>query len=90
MKPIQFPEQNVIFAKDQPEYEPLPAFIDRSNPSGPMVCAWQLSFRERLKVLFSGVVWQMVLTFNEQLQPQFLTVEKSAVLSVVTKEGGEA
>ena len=25
MKPIEFPEQNVVFAKDQLEYNPLPA-----------------------------------------------------------------
>lgn len=86
MKPVQFPEQNVIFAEDQPQYEPLPAFIDRNSPNTPMVCAWKLSFRERFKVLFSGVVWQMVLTFNEPLQPQLLTVDKSEVL---TTKGGD-
>lgn len=25
MKPVGFPEQNTVFAKDQPEYVPLPA-----------------------------------------------------------------
>lgn len=25
MTPIEFPEHNVVFAKDQPEYLPLPA-----------------------------------------------------------------
>lgn len=26
MKPIEFKEQNIVFAKDQPECQPLPAF----------------------------------------------------------------
>ena len=25
MKPVEFKHQNVVFAKDQPEYQPLPA-----------------------------------------------------------------
>lgn len=26
MKPIEFNEQNAVYAKDQPEYTPLPVF----------------------------------------------------------------
>jgi len=25
MKPVEFEHQNIVFAKDQPEYQPLPA-----------------------------------------------------------------
>lgn len=28
MKPVDFPERNVILAKDQPEYIPLPVFVE--------------------------------------------------------------
>ena len=54
MKPIEFPEQNVVYAKDQPEYVPLPAY--RTN-DGEVVFCMSLSLTERLRVLFSGKIW---------------------------------
>lgn len=73
-----FPEQNTVFANDQPEYLPLPAY-KFNDAQGRIVCCWNLSWRERLAVLFSGRVWQQVLTFNQPLQPQKLTVEKPEI-----------
>lgn len=72
MKPIEFPEQNCIFAKDQPEYLPLPV---HKTESGECISCWKLSFRERLSVLFLGVIWWRQLTFNHPLQPQSPCVE---------------
>lgn len=34
MKPIEFPGVNVVFAKDQPEYMPLPAMKIPNDPQG--------------------------------------------------------
>lgn len=34
MKPAPFKEQNIIFAKNQPQCTPLPAFIDRDDKTG--------------------------------------------------------
>jgi hypothetical protein len=76
MKLIEFPEQTVIVAKDQPAYIPLPAYRDETDPRGRIACCWQLSWRDRLYVLITGKVWQQVLTFNQPLQPQLLTTEK--------------
>jgi len=77
MKPIAFPEQIVVFAENQPEYQPLPAHVRLGDdPEGRVVCCWGLSWRERFHVLWSGRVWHQVLTFNQRLQPQLLTVEK--------------
>lgn len=73
MFPVSFPEQTTVVAKDQPEYKPLPAHI---SSSGALTCCWRLSFRERLWVLFTGHVWQIVLTFHSPLQPQILIVSK--------------
>ena len=70
---MEFPEQTVVIAKDQPPYLPLPAYRDAE---GRVVCKWRLGWMERLKVLWSGVVWHQVLTFNQPLQPQKLTVDK--------------
>lgn len=72
---ISFPEQNVVYAEDQPQYRPLPAH--RFNDAeGRIVCCWKFSWRERLYVLFTGQIWHSIFTFNQSLQPQLLTVEK--------------
>ena len=34
MKPVEFPGVNVVFAKDQPEYVPLPAMKVPNDPRG--------------------------------------------------------
>lgn len=79
MKAIKFPEQNVTFAENQPEYLPLPAFKNDS-PQGEVVFCMGLSFKERMKILFTGKLWCSLLTFNKPLTPSYFTVNKSDVL----------
>lgn len=76
MKLVNFPEQTVVIAKDQPEYLPLPAHRFVNDPEGRIACCWKLTWRERLAVLLTGTIWHQVLTFNKPLQPQMLTTEK--------------
>lgn len=80
MTPKEFPEANVVFAKDQPQYKPLPAFRN-SSPEGEVVTCWNLSFKERLRVLFKGEIWVSMMTFNKPLTPSFMTTEKKEVLT---------
>jgi len=72
MKPIKFNGHNIVFAKNQPEYLPLPAYQDES---GQIVTLWELSIKERIKILLTGKFWLLVLTFNQKLQPIKPTVE---------------
>ena len=72
MYPIEFPEQNLVLAEDQPEYLPLPS---HRADDGEVISCWLLSWRERLRVLWTGRLWLRQLTFNEPLQPQLLEVE---------------
>ena len=76
MKAIEFPEQNVEIAKDQQEYNTLPAHRFPDTPQGRIACCWKLSIKERLKVLWTGKIWHQIMTFNKPLQPQLLEVEK--------------
>lgn len=76
MELVSFPEQTDVIAKDQPQYRPLPAHVVNGDPEGRITCCWQLSWRERLKVLWTGLIWHQVLTFNSPLQPQLLLVDK--------------
>jgi len=82
MKPIEFPEQTGVYAKDpeqtgvyakdQPEYIPLPVY---KNDEGQLISCWQLTWKERFKILFVGKLWLSVLTFHKPLQPLLPQVE---------------
>ena len=71
---VSFPEQTVVYAKDQPEYLPLPAYQFKDN-EGRIAFCWKLTWRERVRLLLSGVIWHQVLTFNGPLQPQLLSLD---------------
>lgn len=71
MQLSEFDGQNIVIAKDQPEYLPLPAYL---AADGTVTCRWRLTFRERIRVLWRGEVWHQILTFRQPLQPQSLTV----------------
>lgn len=76
MNLIEFPEQDVVIAKDQPQYHPLPAHRFKGDRQGRIACCWKLTWKDRVKILWSGVIWHQILTFNQPLQPQLLTAEK--------------
>lgn len=64
---FKLPENELaIYAKDQPEYVPLPMW---KGPDGLRVSRWQLTWKERLQVLLGGSLWLSVLTFERPLQP---------------------
>jgi len=66
MTPARFPEQNVVYAEHQKEYVPLPALRD---PEGKVLTCWRLSWRERFKLLLTGRLWVLMLTFGGPPQP---------------------
>jgi len=72
VKPRAFAEQNTVFAKDQPEYLPLPAYTDEQET----ISYWQLTWRERLTLLVRGRLWVRQLNFGTPLQPLRPQVEK--------------
>ena len=77
MNLIEFPEQTIVIAKNQPEYLPLPAYQFQELPDrGRIICCWELSLKERIKLLFTGKLWHQVLAFGSSLQPQFISVDK--------------
>ncbi len=70
MYPVTFPEVTAIYAKNQPEYRPLPACVDGDRTT----TCWHLTLLERLKLLFTGRLWLQQLNFGGPLQPQLPTV----------------
>lgn len=67
MKPIEFKEMNYQIAKEQPEYLTLPAHI---SGEGITTSCWQLTFKEKIKLLFTGKLYLQVMTGGGKLQPQ--------------------
>ena len=65
MTPVKFKGCNTVFAKDQPEYQALPA----QRAGDMVVTCWALTWRERIEILVRGRLWISVLTFNRLLQP---------------------
>jgi hypothetical protein len=72
MEIVAFPECNTVYAKDQPEYLPLPAYREED---GCVTSCWKLGLLERLRLLMTGKIYVSVLTFNQPLQPQKLTLD---------------
>jgi len=74
MKPIEFKEQNMVYQKPESMTDeqcgPLP--VHKYNEG--IISCWKLSIRERIKALFTGVVWFCVLSPTQP--PIYLDVEK--------------
>ena len=78
----QWPE--TVFAKDQPEYRPLPAV---QLHDGTVITRWKLTLKERVWLLFNGTIWLQQLTFNTPLQPQLPQTREPEI--VVVAQGSE-
>lgn len=88
MKPVHFKEANVVFAADQPEYQPLPAFVG-GDANRTVVTCWKLSPEELAEVQRTGMIWLMQMTFGQPLQPQLPLVEKPLKSEPVEEEKEE-
>lgn len=75
MEIVPFDGQTVVIAKDQPQYRSMPAHISRTGERR-ITCCWQLSFKEKLKLMWTGKIWHQILAFDQPLQPQLLMVDK--------------
>lgn len=78
MKPIKFDGCNVVYAKDQPEYLPLPAHNDGIT----VTTCWNLTWRDRLKMLFIGRMWLQQMNFGAALQPQRPSADRPHLVSI--------
>lgn len=70
----------LTFAKDQPEYIPLPAL---KFSDGLVVTRWKLSFWERISALLEGSVYLGILTYNRPLQPIRMSTSVQEVVGLM-------
>ena len=71
MNPIEFPQQTIVWAKNQPPYLPLPAYTNEKET----ISCWRLSLIERIRILLFGKLWLRQMNFGDALQPQCPCVE---------------
>lgn len=82
MTPKEFKGCNVTFAKDQPQYQPLPA---QKSPDGTVLTEWEFSLEERIQVLNGANLRLNQLTFNQALQPILPFIEPGEPMSKTSK-----
>ncbi len=81
MKPVSpvIPgHSEVVYAKDQPQYNPLPSI---KQPDGCVVTRWTMPWPERFQILFTGSVYLEVMTFNQPLQPLKMSTQPPEIES---------
>jgi hypothetical protein len=65
MKPVKFKEQNINFTAPQgmteEECGTLPVHIHDNG----IVSCWKMNIRERIKAIFTGVIWMNVMSKNQ-------------------------
>lgn len=68
MQPIKFKEVNKTYAENQPQYIPLPSYVGNAldNKEGDVVFCMGLSFKERVKILFTGRLWCSLRMFRDK------------------------
>ena len=74
MKPDSRMAIEIVIAKDQPEYIPLPA-VRLLNPEGDLITRWELSDAEIERVIESRSIYLTMMTFNRAVTPVMLSVD---------------
>lgn len=85
LTPVAFPEANAVLGKGQEQYQPLPVYRAKD---GLTVSCWRLTFWQRVKLLVTGRVWVMQLTFNQMFQPQLLQADSPFAGEAVAEPQG--
>ena len=69
----EFQSQEIVYAKDQPEYTPLPV---HRNKRGVVLSRWKLTQQEREAIAAGGDILLSVYTFNQPLQPIRIEIDE--------------
>lgn len=66
------PDKESVYAKDQPQYLPLPS---HRTPDGIALSRWELTEEELQKVIHTRSIYLALCTFNQPLQPIIMSVD---------------
>lgn len=73
MQPIDFEGSNVVYAKDQPQYMPLPV-CKVPGDDGLVISIWKPTDEERQRISEGANIAVSMLTYNQPLQPLMVSV----------------
>lgn len=74
MKPIEFKQQNCVYASQDKNVIDLLAH--KNVETGIVSSLWKLTWWERIKTLYYGKIWCQQMVCDNPLQPQKLQVYK--------------
>lgn len=77
MEPVRFPAVNATFGRGQQEYIELPAYANGEYA----VSCWQLTWRERLVLFFTGRFWVRQRYFGNPLQPIGISTDSPLIVA---------
>lgn len=71
MKSIDFPKANVALAKDQPQYQTLFVYMDKTgnDPNGEVTCCFELTDEEIAEIVRTKKAWFTQVTFGRGYAP---------------------
>lgn len=73
MRPVEFPQQTMVLAKDQPQYDPLPIHYDPKL--GACIGCFELTDEERAAIAAGAPLWLWQYTFGRPFQPVVITTD---------------
>ncbi|RLF05999.1 MAG: hypothetical protein DRJ64_04960 [Thermoprotei archaeon] len=85
MEPVKFKEANAVFGGDQEEYKGLPAHVVK-DATGSVISCWELTPQEMQNIKRTGKIWVQQLAFGQELQPIFITTNKSDIYGPNTND----
>ena len=85
MKPIEFPQQTMVLAKDQPQYDPFPVYYHKLEQA--CIGCFELSDKERQDIADGKPLWLWQWTFGKPFQPVALTTENPWPNDTAPREG---
>lgn len=74
ISPVFSGVDEVVYAADQTEYNPLPSVKYHTNPNGPVTSRWRPTEAERLAIADGSDLYLTLYTFHQPLQPILLQV----------------
>lgn len=77
--------QPIVIAANQPQYEPLPAFVDAD---GVVMTEWELSAEDLAKIVNGGRIRLWIWTFRQPLQPLMIEAVDAAPAEAVADATG--
>ncbi len=80
-KSVEFPYQNLVIAKDQPQYTPLPVCVLGENQS--VVSCWEIPPEALEEVRKTGKIYIQVMTFGKPLLPLRVATDISDFIEIV-------